>query len=39
MRGASGFIWVGDVLALLAEVVEDFDEQVEEDDVVIGGGS
>ena len=38
MQGVSGFIRVGDVLALPAEFVEDFDEQAEEDDGVIGGG-
>ena len=30
---------MGDILALPAEVVEDFDERVEKDDGVIGGGS
>ena len=39
MRGVSGFIRIGDVLALLAEFVEDFDERAEEDDGATGGGS
>ena len=39
MRGVSGFIRVGNVLVLLAEFVEDFDEWAEEDDGMIGGGS
>ena len=39
MQEVSGFIQVGHVLVLPAEVVKDFDEQVEEDDGVIGGGS
>ena len=39
MRGVSGFIRVGDILALPAEFVEGFDKRAEEDDGAIGGGS